>query len=360
MLSEIRAYGEGVLIAEQIPVKLAPDAIKNTNLKILHRVVAEDDRQVVGATMNLTDEQLRAVTTFARGNAAVYAEGNDHPFLVEVFAFKSKSVRGRISDADVRAAMASQTTRSAVDARARDDAVAVTEHPDFHERWTRFVFTLLGDADARAYADVRGLIGQAVRVKTPDEEKQIARALIVEATRAWLDEKGRRYNWLYNVTENLRQQFEAIALQIVDGFENKADALAQLATVIQPALVTFQRGYREWCAKAPVPYDGCFIVCKNDLRCLYRYDVLPLAQDSGFNRDARHAIQSTSSDDMLWRNLAEIARTAGNTIAPPSNARDATGAALCFIAQVAAQIELSRESQRKLAREVKAIIETQP
>src|SRR5262249_11859816 len=39
LLSEIRAYGQGVVIADQIPVKLAPDVIKNTNLKIAHRVV---------------------------------------------------------------------------------------------------------------------------------------------------------------------------------------------------------------------------------------------------------------------------------------------------------------------------------
>jgi len=31
ILSEIRAYGEGIIIAEQIPAKLIPDAIKNTS-----------------------------------------------------------------------------------------------------------------------------------------------------------------------------------------------------------------------------------------------------------------------------------------------------------------------------------------
>jgi DNA helicase HerA-like ATPase len=33
-LVEMRAYGQGVLIAEQSPEKLAPDAVRNTNLKI--------------------------------------------------------------------------------------------------------------------------------------------------------------------------------------------------------------------------------------------------------------------------------------------------------------------------------------
>ena len=39
-LAEIRAYGEGLIIAEQIPAKIIPDAIKNTAVKILHRLPA--------------------------------------------------------------------------------------------------------------------------------------------------------------------------------------------------------------------------------------------------------------------------------------------------------------------------------
>ncbi|MBO0793556.1 MAG: ATP-binding protein, partial [Ktedonobacteraceae bacterium] len=57
MLSEVRAYGQGVLVAEQIPSKLAPDVLKNTNLKVVHRLIAQDDRQSIGQTMNLNDDQ---------------------------------------------------------------------------------------------------------------------------------------------------------------------------------------------------------------------------------------------------------------------------------------------------------------
>ena len=44
LLAEIRAYGEGLIIAEQIPAKLIPDVIKNTAVKIVHRLPAADDR----------------------------------------------------------------------------------------------------------------------------------------------------------------------------------------------------------------------------------------------------------------------------------------------------------------------------
>ncbi len=84
LLAEIRAYGEGVVIAEQIPAKLVPDAVKNTALKVLHRLPAADDRQLVGATMNLDDEQSRQVVSLPPGEAAVFADGMDRPMRVRV------------------------------------------------------------------------------------------------------------------------------------------------------------------------------------------------------------------------------------------------------------------------------------
>jgi uncharacterized protein len=84
MLAEIRAYGEGIVVAEQIPAKLVPDVVKNTALKIVHRLPAHDDRQVVGAAMNLDDEQSRQVVSLQPGVAAVFADGMDRPLRIRV------------------------------------------------------------------------------------------------------------------------------------------------------------------------------------------------------------------------------------------------------------------------------------
>jgi uncharacterized protein len=84
LLAEIRAYGEGILVAEQIPSKLLPDVIKNSALKIVHRLPASDDREFVGATMNLTPEQAHYLVTLPPGQAAVFADAMDHPLLVRM------------------------------------------------------------------------------------------------------------------------------------------------------------------------------------------------------------------------------------------------------------------------------------
>ena len=84
LLAEIRAYGEGIVIAEQIPARLIPDVIKNTAVKIVHRLPAADDREAVGATMNLSRAQSQYLVTLAPGEAAVSVDGMDHPLLVRM------------------------------------------------------------------------------------------------------------------------------------------------------------------------------------------------------------------------------------------------------------------------------------
>ncbi|GAA4192777.1 ATP-binding protein [Microbispora amethystogenes] len=84
MLAEIRAYGEGIVVAEQIPTKLVSDVVKNTALKVVHRLPAEDDRALVGAAMNLSEDQSRQVVSLQPGFAAVFADGMDRPLRVQV------------------------------------------------------------------------------------------------------------------------------------------------------------------------------------------------------------------------------------------------------------------------------------
>lgn len=82
LLAEIRTFGQGIIIADQIPTKLAPDTIKNTNLKIVHRTVAQEDRETIGRAMNMSQEQVEYLSSLPRGCAAVYAEGDNRPKCV--------------------------------------------------------------------------------------------------------------------------------------------------------------------------------------------------------------------------------------------------------------------------------------
>lgn len=82
LFAEIRAYGQGFLVSEQIPTKLAPEIIKNSNLKIMHRIVAKEDREVMGESMNMGQHQQRHTVSLKTGRAICFQEGMDRPVKI--------------------------------------------------------------------------------------------------------------------------------------------------------------------------------------------------------------------------------------------------------------------------------------
>jgi Helicase HerA, central domain len=73
-LAESRKYGEGVIIAEQFPARLVADAVKRANLKILHRLTAEDDRRYLGETMGMDESQRLLAARLPTGEALLYGD----------------------------------------------------------------------------------------------------------------------------------------------------------------------------------------------------------------------------------------------------------------------------------------------
>ncbi|MEQ1304456.1 DUF87 domain-containing protein [Acinetobacter radioresistens] len=84
LLAEVRKYGEGLIIADQIPNKLTPEVLKNTNTKIIHRLFAADDRHAIGDTVGLDDEQKDFLTLLNAGEAIVYSAGWHEAVRVQV------------------------------------------------------------------------------------------------------------------------------------------------------------------------------------------------------------------------------------------------------------------------------------
>lgn len=84
LLAEVRKYGEGLVIVDQIPNKLAPEVIKNTNTKIIHKLFARDDKETVGDAMLMDDKQKAYLSSLEPGEAIVFTEGSAKPVDVAV------------------------------------------------------------------------------------------------------------------------------------------------------------------------------------------------------------------------------------------------------------------------------------
>lgn len=84
MLAEVRALREGIIIADQLPTAMAPEVIKNTNIKLVHRLTSQDDRELIGATMSASPLQMENMATFTSGQALFSYEKLLRPFEMQV------------------------------------------------------------------------------------------------------------------------------------------------------------------------------------------------------------------------------------------------------------------------------------
>ena len=84
LLPEVRKYGEGLIIADQSPTKLVADVIKNTNTKIVHRLLDASDRNVIGDAMSLEDNQKEFLQHLQPGETIIYSGGWHAPIRNQV------------------------------------------------------------------------------------------------------------------------------------------------------------------------------------------------------------------------------------------------------------------------------------
>lgn len=96
MLAEVRALNEAIIIADQLPTAMAPEVIKNTSLKLGHRMTSQDDRQLLGSTMSADDVQLERMATFTTGRTLCIYEGLLKPFELQMEQWSK--VKGVVHD----------------------------------------------------------------------------------------------------------------------------------------------------------------------------------------------------------------------------------------------------------------------
>lgn len=92
MLAEVRALGEAIVIADQLPTSMAPEVVKNTSLKIGLRLTSQDERELLGSTMSADGVQIEQMAVFNPGRCLVGYEGLLKPFELQIPQFKGDDV----------------------------------------------------------------------------------------------------------------------------------------------------------------------------------------------------------------------------------------------------------------------------
>jgi len=84
VISEMRSLGQGVAVVEQIPSKISPDVIKNSNTKIVHRIVSKDDQSLLAGSLSISDEDALYLNRLKTGHALCHKEGMERPVEFKV------------------------------------------------------------------------------------------------------------------------------------------------------------------------------------------------------------------------------------------------------------------------------------
>lgn len=71
-IAEMRTYGEGFVIVDQAPGLLDEAVIRNTNTKIILRLPDSEDRETVGKSAALKDNQIAEIAKLPKGVAVMY------------------------------------------------------------------------------------------------------------------------------------------------------------------------------------------------------------------------------------------------------------------------------------------------
>jgi Helicase HerA, central domain len=324
ILSEIRAYGEGILIAEQVPTKLTPDAVKNTSLKIVHRLLAEDDRQLLGKSINLDESQTRGLSLLATGDAVVFSEGLHKPALIHVPLFEDTGHAKNVGPEELRQARerllgscpyCSQVGASCSAARATtEDTFLLIFHRlinalRFSPQHAAAYYNALSDSHASNLGNAQIPL----------------RCVLARLAEAECDSRGRSHNWDFEFVD-----------RVLRALLDECDALGS----DKPPIGSFEQLLREAYSSLPRPFPGC-ASCK--IVCHLRYDT------SFSTRQEQAEFRETFlKAPVPWNTMAALCLPAFNRM-PTEAVKAQQQAALCFGIQQLHSLGISAHKQRQHA-----------
>ena len=79
MLAEIRAYGVGIVIADQSPRKVTTDVVALTDIKLAFRLVEATDKQILADSSNMSETQEQRLAKLKPGEAFLFFGKLDEP-----------------------------------------------------------------------------------------------------------------------------------------------------------------------------------------------------------------------------------------------------------------------------------------
>lgn len=105
MLAEIRAYGVGIIIADQSPRKVTADVVAMTDIKLAFRLVESADKQMISDSANMSTAQVERLSRLKPGEAFLFFSKLEDPEEVRTDDYrKLNNIDITVSDEAVKSA----------------------------------------------------------------------------------------------------------------------------------------------------------------------------------------------------------------------------------------------------------------
>lgn len=241
LLAEIRAYGMSIVIADQSPNSLAPSVMRNTNLKIAHRLLATDERHAMGGAMALSDKESEFFATIPNHFAAVFAKGDDRPLMVHVDPAKPEE-EPKIERQDTRGRY-----------RLKKSVSKLCQEREMRRRFAVLMLALCEpgwhiNAPLREYK-------AGIAARCPSDVDALAFRTLADQQlcAVVLRERGETLGWQYIGVEQLRQDLDSLLEEIASPSRN--------ANAVTARRAVFMASYSALSVRKFDPYPLCSRVC---------------------------------------------------------------------------------------------------
>ncbi len=103
MLAEIRAYGVGMIIADQSPRKVSSDVVGLTNIKLAFRLVERTDKEILANSSNMSEQQIERLARLKPGEAFLFFDKLEEPEEVVTEDYRARTnISITLTDDDIR------------------------------------------------------------------------------------------------------------------------------------------------------------------------------------------------------------------------------------------------------------------
>jgi DNA helicase HerA-like ATPase len=374
ILSELRAYGEGFIIAEQIPEKLALDVVKNTNLKVLHKTVSEEDRKIMGGSMNLDQAGSLKVTSFPAGEALVFGKEDDSSIRIKV-PYKKIKGKGEAGDKELVIEEMKYFWQNLPNAYTPFDNCAlycenqclfrniggkVVDDLGFQEMIARFILTNVENPRIffQGYRELMTKINDLQGIVS--NPKGVTQCIFIQAVHRYFEKRGSQYHWSYKDTKKLEDLFTKILNNTIINYdlfldrEQTEKEWDSFLDILVEDLESFQILYRGVTYNKQPYVTICPQIC-TDGTCLYRYGNRELSQKPEMTLSYQNMLNKSKPDELYTNTLKKTRNDVRRVISLDPTREDTIRVALCYALQISLELWPNEPYERN--RFIKSLIE---